>query len=362
MATPTAHLTWQPAPHGKYFGHISMSAEADGVCLLLVRVETGRVPFRGPDTDLDDEYPGAVYLSPTPGTSPPVPIAGVTVQYVDADAPLDPPLQEVATPEAAEAFRRRYLKETQTDKYGRHRLWLSPGNYRWRYVTPMGVVSNWEDVTVPRGHSVSWETARSVGDGDEAEVVVDKQERELARVTEELLLDWHREDGNDFSWLDVESTIAEVCKRTPGLRQITLARPARADLVFNLQRVGVYCFDTMWRDIEFAAAYRNLLAVMDAKYFEPCGYDRILIQMQRAVRFTDDKKRVKYIEGFPHYLPDARASAVHFALQAAAMEGPRGGQMITTVGNLTQRDTPKGVNECLQEMFGAGYRVTGHYG
>src|SRR5690606_9843982 len=126
-----------------------------------------------------------------------------------------------------------------------HRIWLPPGKYRWRFVTPSGQIMAWQEVEIKEGHKVTYMSVTAT-EGESGEVLEQYRERELARVVEDLVLDWHNEDGADFSWHEAEDSIIRLCKRTPGLRQVTFSRPTRPDLMIALQRSGIYAFDTMW--------------------------------------------------------------------------------------------------------------------
>src|SRR5690606_38978208 len=114
---------------------------------------------------------------------------------------------------------------------------------------------------VARGRVVRWE--EGAGDSGDAPI-----EREIAGVEECWIADWHEEDGTGFSWHDIESSVVALAGRmdTAGaeLRHVYTSTLPRVDFVAGLVGRGVWCTDLNWRDLQWAAAYRNFAALADA--------------------------------------------------------------------------------------------------
>lgn len=288
---------FEPTPHYTYFGHVASSSTADAVGFVLVRIGSGRVPCRGCDNDASDSYDGHVYLEAG------LPKGGVAVQYFQGNA---------STP-IAHCF---------TSKNGLHSLMLEPGHYRYRYVSDLGLPidgqATWHSVEVKPLRLVPWESVDETGN------VTATQEREIAYIYEELICDWHSDDGEPWNWVDVEEVITRVCKKissTPGarLRRVSFAEFSRPEFMKSLRMRGVPVFDTKWRDMAFAAAYRNLATVVRSGFYTHKKHTRADYQVRQA-KFADGEKRVEG-ELVPQlYLAHARAAAVYFATTMGSLQ------------------------------------------
>jgi hypothetical protein len=274
-------MPFKPDPDLLYFVHVQSSMEADCAGVVVVHADNGRRPCRGADSDPADNYVGDVALDDAGS-----PLRQMSVLYFDA--------------------RERQVSETVTDDAGRHFVWLPAGTYRYCYLLATGVRRDWRAVEVPAGNAQTWET-------EDGELV----ERVVSAVGEDDVLDFHSDGGGGWSWLELEDALLKLWN-TGRVRQVTFARFCRPDFVLRLQAQGVNAFDTNWKDAQFAAAHRNLRALLDARLLLLTRHDRANFQL-RQLYFASEKKTA-IEKGLRRYLADARAAAVTHAAQAAAFE------------------------------------------
>ena len=310
---PTDHLSWQPEPNAHYYAHVAMPADSSACGLVLARVEHGRSPCFGANAGIKG-WPGDVLFDARDQ-----PAAAVTVRYE--------PLVQTKPPSEF---------KTKTDGKGRHQLWIPPGRYRYQYVVEvggaiLGPMKVWNEVEVKPGHQIIWESAKIDANG---EVSYEMKQRDASSVIEELVLDWNRGDGEPFQWAEVVDTIAEVCKKCR-VRQLSFARPAKADFVTLMQMRGVPCIDTNWRDVEYGTAFRNFRAFND--YGASSGFFWLSknkdLRNQTTYLSIGENKRLHARAGVMVYLAEARIGAIHFAVQSAALSGTGRGA-IRSVGQV----------------------------
>lgn len=272
---------WTPTPHHTYFMHVQNSPETDAVGLSLVQIGDGSEPCTGLDSHLNDDYEGHVLI--VAGK----PKMGVEVQY----------------------FRDgQFITETITDKHGRHSVRLEPGCYQYRFLE-MGEHKEFEILVKP-GLRVIWQDVSPDG------LELDAKERQIKFIQEEVVCQWDNSDGEGFRWLDVSEIIAKIAATISGkggmLRQVSFAQFCRPEMLKNLQMRGVYAVETEWRDIHFAAAFRNLIALGESKLVRFKRHDEAQMHMERNTQFVTPQK-VAAPPGAQNYLALARAAAVYHA-------------------------------------------------
>lgn len=275
------HLPINVPQSGVYFAHVAATPEADAVGIVVMRAGNDRLPCRGLDSDPLDDFSGHVLLSANG-----VPMDGVTVHYFQDSGPIG---------------------QVKTDVAGRHSIPLPPGTYGYRFDLPMEPPVLHE-VEVRPGRVIQWETS----DGDS----VTTHSKEVACVSEVWVGDWHSDD-EPFQWLDVEDMIVATCRMVPLMSIVSFNRFQRNDLLQKLQQRGVAVADLPWRDLHWATAYRNFVALIQSGLLTITIHERADFQMTRCVRYTGER-RVQYVPGLPHYLADARAAAALHAAQGAA--------------------------------------------
>ncbi|RYX84190.1 hypothetical protein EON83_10870 [bacterium] len=272
---------WVVTPHHTYFMHVQNAVDADAVGFSLVQIGDGSEPCIGLDSHEGDKYDGHVFVI---GGKP---RAGVEVQYFRDE---------------------QFITETMTDSVGRHSVRLGPGLYQYRFVFP-GETQSFEILVKP-GHRVKWEEMGADG------VVLDTKERQIKFVTEELVGMWDNSDGLGFAWLDVLETLTKVADTITNaggtLRLCSFAQFCRPDMVTELQARGIYAQDTAWRDAQFASAFRNMLAVTQARLLRLRKHDEARTQLERNTQFVTPTK-IASPPGTHNYLALARAAAVFHA-------------------------------------------------
>lgn len=307
--------SWKPAPHYTYFGHVSSSPEANAVGFVVIRVDNGRLPCCGVDSDLTDNYFGDV-LRDDAGN----PYPGVVVQYF-----------REAEPSVC-------IHETRTDEEGRHQLWVPPGRYSYHFVNRLGNASERKKVDVVAGRMVRWESV-----GAEGEIL--SEAREFALLMEDQVCEWSTSDGQMFSWADVEGTIARVCERAP-FRYVTFDKLfCKPDMIVALQARGVPAWPGELSDLQVAGAYRNALAMGNAGCLFFSDHRNANYQYARCAKYANER-RVTANPGEQKYLADARACAVHFAAQMAGAEQPQA-DVIRNKTGLVFRDSGQAVQQVV---------------
>jgi hypothetical protein len=272
---------WEPTPHHTYFMHVQNSVEVDAVGLSLVQIGDGSEPCTGLDSHKNDNYDGHVLVIAGQ------PKMGVEVQY----------------------FRdKQFITETVTDKNGRHSVRLEPGCYQYRFLV-MGETKEYEILVKP-GLRVLWQDVSPDG------LELDAKERQIKFITEELVCNWDNSDGEGFRWLDVSEIIAKIAgilsAKGAVLRQASFAQFCRPEMLKNLQTRGVYAVETEWRDIHFAAAFRNLVALGESKLVRLRRHDEAKLHMERNTQFVTPTK-IASPPGTQNYLALARAAAIYHA-------------------------------------------------
>lgn len=300
---PLAAFT--PKPHHAYYMHVATAPNGSGCGLTLVRAGSGRLPCYGVDCDSEDDYLGDV-LTSLEG----LPLRDITVQYFRS--------RNGRTSMAINGNDWEFIQETTTDRKGRHELRLEPGIYAYRYLgkadqelSSFGAQTH--IVAVEAGRMVSWQDA----DGEE-------MQREIGFVTEDLICDWNTDDGEMFSWQDIEETIYRIhdkCQReADGITQISFSHFLRPDVIANLQRRGVPAVDLRWTDQNLFSAYHNFGAMAEAEALEmktdtPASSRRA---MQISNVRYEGKKAVNRQLGRPLYLAEATVVPIFFAALEAA--------------------------------------------
>ncbi len=279
---------WKPSPHHTYFLHVQNGSNAESVGLSLVQIGDGSEPCIGAASHPSSGYGGHVLVAGGKIR------AGVEVQY----------------------FRdRQFIAETITDALGRHSIRLSPGLYQYRFLLP-GEETREFQINVKAGHRVKWEELGADGE------ILDSRERAVKFITEELVCQWDNSDGAGFKWIDVMETVVQIARRLEKdgatLRQVSFAQFCRPDIVSNLRNRGAWAVETGWKDAQFAAAFRNLIAIAQAKLITLLRHDEATVHMTRNVQFDEPSggglpTRIIAPEGTENYLALARAAAVYHA-------------------------------------------------
>jgi hypothetical protein len=139
-----------------------------------------------------------------------------------------------------------------------------------------------------------------------------------------------------------------------GLRQVSFARPTVPSLMIGLQRRGLPVVDTMWRDMELAAAGRNFNALVKARSIKLVPHPRMILQIRRI---RVENRRLVPSPGIPYYLAEGAFASAHFAIQTAAAEAPRVGFPMRNMSEVLKPDETRGrgLDECLGELFGRAF-------
>lgn len=305
-------------PHPtRYWMHVATPPDGSALGICIASVSSGVVPCRGYDSDTGDGYPGTVTRA-ADGT----PIQGALVRYWGQSNGI----WAIAA-------------QTHTSADGRHCVRLPPGEYRCQESLPIspdgavgavgaGDLASCPLVNVQSGFKVVWEdpdvAIQYEGVKDENGVSAAMREIEVSVVTEEWFGDWHREDGQEWNWMDVENTIKEAYTRiTRGggvLPCVTFssggAKWVRADLLASLARAGVNARDLGFSGARLVVAWRNFKTLMLAGTVSGIKHERANFQLSKV---TARGGRLQSPPGVPHYLAEARIVCLN---EAALHAGP----------------------------------------
>ena len=286
-----------------YFMHGDPGHTDASFAISLCHIETNRAVGRGLDKDATDDYDGDILLD-NQGN----PMPGRRVIYFSASG--------------------REECRTQTDREGRHAVWLNPGVYGYAFYDRDGHLIRYEqNLRVDVGAEISIESASAELDTDTGLRV---EKRMVFPVVEDLLMEWKPREGMPVDYDNVEKVIIEICNAIP-VQQVSFDKFNSAQLVQNLNTAGVNAIDMSFSNPLQMAMFRNLRTMVNAGLYSMLGGapETVPGRALRQLKRLKNKGNIKVEPPADEWkdLADARAASVYFACILAEGFATEGEQM-----------------------------------